>query len=42
MQSNGMSNAWVTEDGFRVHECRVTEWAIHGLLRMVLGGMNEE
>ena len=42
MQSNGMGHAWVTEDDFKVDECRVTEWATPGLLRMVSRLMNAE
>ena len=37
-----MGHAWVTEDGFKVDECRVTEWATPGLPRTVPGFMNAE
>ena len=37
-----MGHVWVTEDGFKVDECRVTEWVLYGLSWMVPGMMNAE
>ena len=42
MKSNGMGHAWVTMDGFRVDECRVTEWVTPGLPMMAPGMINVE
>ena len=37
-----MGHAWFTENGFRVHECRETEWVTPGLPGMVPVWMNVE